>query len=182
MYLSHSNLSLPRYVEAVFPGSYGIPKPFYFPFTKSYWCGVSSDKVVQVGAEEELNPVDKHSGNPAIEDETHDLPIGVGIKDLRKVFRGSKGSKVAVDGLTLNIYKGQITALLGHNGAGKTTTMSILTGLFPPSNGSAHINGKSILTDMDGIRESLGLCPQHNVLFDRLTVKEHLKFFINLKV
>ena len=53
-YLLHFNLSLLicRYVEAVFPGSYGIPKPFYFPFTKSYWCGVSSDKVVQVGAEQ----------------------------------------------------------------------------------------------------------------------------------
>lgn len=87
-----------------------------------------------------------------------------------------------MDGLTLNMYKGQITALLGHNGAGKTTTMSILTGLFPPTSGSAHVDGKSILTDMEAIRESLGLCPQHNVLFDRLTVKEHLEFFINLKV
>ncbi|KAJ7352721.1 hypothetical protein OS493_034326 [Desmophyllum pertusum] len=169
------------YVEAVFPGSYGIPKPFYFPFTKTYWCGASSDNIIQVGAEQELNPVDKTSENPAIEDESHDLPIGVGIKDLRKVFKGSTGSKVAVDGLSLNMYKGQITALLGHNGAGKTTTMSILTGLYTPSSGSAHVNGKSILTDMDAIRESLGLCPQHNVLFDRLTVKEHLEFFINLK-
>ena len=97
-------------------------------------------------------------------------------------LQGSTGSKVAVDGLTLNMYKGQITALLGHNGAGKTTTMSILTGLFPPTSGSAHVDGKSILTDMEAIRESLGLCPQHNVLFDRLTVKEHLEFFINLKV
>lgn len=97
-------------------------------------------------------------------------------------MQGSAGSKVAVDGLSLQMYKGQITALLGHNGAGKTTTMSILTGLFPPTSGSAHINGHSILTDMDAIRESLGLCPQHNVLFDRLTVKEHLEFFINLKV
>jgi len=97
-------------------------------------------------------------------------------------LQGSTGSEVAVDGLTLNMYKGQITALLGHNGAGKTTTMSILTGLFPPTSGSAHVDGKSILTDMEAIRESLGLCPQHNVLFDRLTVKEHLEFFINLKV
>ena len=96
--------------------------------------------------------------------------------------KGSAGSKVAVDGLSLQMYKGQITALLGHNGAGKTTTISILTGLFPPTSGSAHINGKSIMTDMDAIRESLGLCPQHNVLFDRLTVQEHLEFFINLKV
>ena len=96
--------------------------------------------------------------------------------------KGSSGSKVAVDDLSLNIFKGQITALLGHNGAGKTTTISMLTGLFPPTTGSADVNGMSITSDMDAIRESLGLCPQHNVLFDRLTVKEHLDFFISLKV
>ena len=96
--------------------------------------------------------------------------------------KGSSGSKVAVDDLSLNIFKGQITALLGHNGAGKTTTISMLTGLFPPTDGSADVNGLSIISDMDAIRESLGLCPQHNVLFDRLTVKEHLDFFISLKV
>ena len=98
------------------------------------------------------------------------------------IAKGSSGSKVAVDDLSLNIFKGQITALLGHNGAGKTTTISMLTGLFPPTDGSADVNGLSIISDMDAIRESLGLCPQHNVLFDRLTVKEHLDFFISLKV
>ena len=60
--------------------------------------------------------------------------------------------------------------------------MSILTGLFPPTSGTAYINGYSILTEMDKIRDSLGLCPQHNVLFDKLTVREHMKFFVNLKV
>ena len=60
--------------------------------------------------------------------------------------------------------------------------MSVLTGLFPPTSGTAYINGHSILTEMDRIRDSLGLCPQHNVLFDKLTVREHLKFFVNLKV
>ena len=81
----------------------------------------------------------------------------------------------------ISTHPGQITALLGHNGAGKTTTLSMLTGLFPPTAGTASINGRSILTDMDAIRESFGICPQHNVLFDRLTVKEHLEFFSALK-
>lgn len=58
----------------------------------------------------------------------------------------------------------------------------MLTGLFPPTAGTAYINGHSILNEIDKIRESLGLCPQHNVLFDRLTVKEHLEFFTALKV
>ena len=78
-----------------------------------------------------------------------------------------EGKKLAVDGLTLNLYEGQITSFLGHNGAGKTTTMSILTGLFPPTEGTAYIYGCDIRMDMDKIRRSLGMCPQHNVLFDK---------------
>lgn len=81
-----------------------------------------------------------------------------------------EGKKLAVDGLTLNLYEGQITSFLGHNGAGKTTTMSILTGLFPPTAGTAYIYGHDIRMDMDKIRRSLGMCPQHNVLFDRLVL------------
>ena len=75
-----------------------------------------------------------------------------------------------MDGLTLNLYEGQITSFLGHNGAGKTTTMSILTGLFPPTAGTAYIYGHDIRMDMDKIRRSLGMCAQHNVLFDRLVL------------
>ena len=55
-------------------------------------------------------------------------------------------------------------------------------GLYTPTSGSALINGYDILKDMDHIRKSLGICPQHNVLFDRLTVAEHLGFFTRLKV
>ena len=75
------------------------------------------------------------------------------------------------------MYEGQITALLGHNGAGKTTTMSMLTGLFPPTSGTAIVNGCNIRTNLNGVRSSLGLCPQHDVLFGELTVAEHLYFF-----
>jgi len=58
------------------------------------------------------------------------MSVGIKIRNLRKVFHsfGGLNKKVAVDGVTLDIYNGEITALLGHNGAGKTTTMSILTG------------------------------------------------------
>lgn len=58
---------------------------------------------------------------------------------------------------------------------------SILTGLFPPTSGSATIYGHDIRTEMDKIRKNLGMCPQHNVLFDRLTVEEHLWFYSQLK-
>ena len=75
------------------------------------------------------------------------------------------------------MYEGQITALLGHNGAGKTTTMSMLTGLFPSTSGTAIVNGCDIKRNLSGVRSSLGLCPQHDVLFNELTVEEHLYFF-----
>lgn len=109
-------------------------------------------------------------------------PFSLHPSYLPVFLQSTVGSKLAVDNLSVSMFKGQITALLGHNGAGKTTTMSILTGLYTPTSGKALVNGHSILDDMEGVRQSLGLCPQHNVLFDRLTVKEHLKFFIRLKV
>ena len=67
------------------------------------------------------------------------------------------------------MYHGQIFALLGHNGAGKTTAISILTGLYEPSSGAASAYGIDIFKNMDEFRKNLGVCPQHDVLFERLT-------------
>uniref|UniRef100_A0A673J9J3 P-type phospholipid transporter n=1 Tax=Sinocyclocheilus rhinocerous TaxID=307959 RepID=A0A673J9J3_9TELE len=145
-------------VISVFPGQYGIPRPWYFPFTKSYWCG---EKCAV-----------------CIEEEPAHLDPGVYIENLVKVY---SNGKLAVDGLTLGFYEGQITSFLGHNGAGKTTTMSILTGLFPPTSGTAYIQGKDIRTNLNTIRQNLGMCPQHNVLFSMLTVEEHIWFYARLK-
>uniref|UniRef100_A0A671UT72 P-type phospholipid transporter n=1 Tax=Sparus aurata TaxID=8175 RepID=A0A671UT72_SPAAU len=149
------------YIENVFPGQYGIPKPWYFPFTSSYWCGTVSFKVEY------------------LEKPPPNLKAGVSIRNLVKIYK--TGKKLAVDGLSIDFYENQITSFLGHNGAGKTTTMSILTGLFPPTSGTALINGYDILSDMDSIRKYLGMCPQHNVLFNELTVEEHIYFYARLK-
>ena len=66
------------------------------------------------------------------------------------------GKKVAVDDVSLKMYEGQITVLLGHNGAGKSSLMSVLTGFYSPSQGTAVVNGYDIRTSMDGVRSSLG--------------------------
>uniref|UniRef100_A0A671L6F7 ATP-binding cassette sub-family A member 1-like n=1 Tax=Sinocyclocheilus anshuiensis TaxID=1608454 RepID=A0A671L6F7_9TELE len=161
------------YIEAVFPGQYGIPRPWYFPFTKSYWCGEKCGGITSA-------PTNKKENAEAvcIEEEPAHLDPGVYIENLVKVY---SNGKLAVDGLTLGFYEGQITSFLGHNGAGKTTTMSILTGLFPPTSGTAYIQGKDIRTDLNTIRQNLGVCPQHNVLFSMLTVEEHIWFYARLK-
>uniref|UniRef100_A0A8C2JXZ1 ATP-binding cassette, sub-family A (ABC1), member 3b n=1 Tax=Cyprinus carpio TaxID=7962 RepID=A0A8C2JXZ1_CYPCA len=148
------------YLEAVFPGEYGVPRPWYFFI---------------------LEEAEKVSKGEFFEEEPAGLVSGVKIKHLAKVFKVGNKTKDAVRDLTLNMFEGQITVLLGHNGAGKTTTLSMLTGLFPPSSGRAYINGYDICQDMALIRRSLGLCPQHDVLFDNLTVREHLLFYTQLK-
>ncbi|XP_010279593.1 PREDICTED: ABC transporter A family member 1 [Nelumbo nucifera] len=103
------------------------------------------------------------------------------IRNLHKVYVTEKGKCCAVNSLQLTLYENQILALLGHNGAGKSTTISMLVGLLPPTSGDALVFGKNILTDMDEIRRSLGICPQHDILFPELTVKEHLEIFAILK-
>ncbi|XP_053132329.1 phospholipid-transporting ATPase ABCA3 [Hemicordylus capensis] len=167
------------YVEAVFPGEYGIPQPWYFFLMPSYWCG-SPQTVLGKEKEEEEDP-EKALKSQFIEEEPSDLVSGIKIKHLSKVFKVGNKSRDAVRDLTLNMYEGQITVLLGHNGAGKTTTLSMLTGLYPPTSGQAYINGYEISQDMVLIRKSLGLCPQHDVLFDHMTVEEHLYFYSGLK-
>jgi len=61
--------------------------------------------------------------------------------------------------------------------SGEVCLYMLLLGFFPPTSGTAIVNGYDVVQDIDNVRSSLGLCPQHNVLFDELTVEEHLMFF-----
>ncbi|KAM6921905.1 phospholipid-transporting ATPase ABCA1 [Xenentodon cancila] len=161
------------YIEAVFPGDYGIPRPWYFIFQINYWGGVP----LEAGMPIPPAPTDQDEDH--IEPEPSNMNLGVNIRNLVKIYK--KGGKLAVNHLNLKFYEGQITSFLGHNGAGKTTTISVLTGLFPPTSGTVYIKGMDIRYDMDIIRSTLGVCPQHNVLFDVLTVEEHVWFYGCLK-
>uniref|UniRef100_A0A7N8XL60 ATP-binding cassette, sub-family A (ABC1), member 4b n=1 Tax=Mastacembelus armatus TaxID=205130 RepID=A0A7N8XL60_9TELE len=217
------------YLDNVFPGQYGIGRPFYFPFQPSYWQRAAPSQIEMTenmekddesrgtpetntcngsarrktckhqtkrerlerekellrqeeqtpNQEEECQDSGKEAGQLFFEPEPVGLMLGVQIQDLVKVF--NRSSHPAVNCLNINFYEGQITSFLGHNGAGKTTTMSILTGLFPPTSGTAYINGRDIRTDMDVIRSSMGMCPQYNILFKHLTVQEHILFYSLLK-
>jgi ABC-type multidrug transport system ATPase subunit len=66
-----------------------------------------------------------------------------------------------------------------HNELGVSDSTA---GLFPPTSGHAYIHGYEISQDMAQIRKSLGLCPQHDVLFDNLTVAEHLYFYAQVSL
>ena len=67
------------------------------------------------------------------------------------------------------------------NGAGKTTTFSMLTGLIPQTSGTVDYFSYNIDSDMEEVRKIMGVCPQFDILFDDLTVIEHLELYANLK-
>uniref|UniRef100_A0A4W2CGI7 ABC transporter domain-containing protein n=1 Tax=Bos indicus x Bos taurus TaxID=30522 RepID=A0A4W2CGI7_BOBOX len=85
--------------------------------------------------------------------------------------------------LSFDIYEGQITAVLGHSGAGKSALLRILSGSSVPTAGSVTIYNKNLseMQDLEEIRKITGVCPQFNVQFDTLTVKENLRLFAKIK-
>uniref|UniRef100_A0A8C4SW48 P-type phospholipid transporter n=1 Tax=Erpetoichthys calabaricus TaxID=27687 RepID=A0A8C4SW48_ERPCA len=172
--------ALAWYLDNVFPGQYGIGKPWYFPVQRSYWRTVGNPCYTpEFFTLAFFIFLVFFTANPFFETDPLGLVVGVSVQNLVKSFRGA--SRPAVDGLNITFYEGQITSFLGHNGAGKTTTMSVLTGLYPPTSGTAYINGKDICTEIDTIRQSMGMCPQYNILFHHLTVTEHIYFYSRLK-
>ncbi|XP_063977334.1 uncharacterized protein LOC135162614 [Diachasmimorpha longicaudata] len=170
------NFYLAVFIHRVLPGKYGVSKNPFACFRKkddfSYNGNtIDFEETNNVGKEFEKNS--QGTSEP-----------GIRIRGLKKIYTKGlfKTSKVeALKGVSMDFYKGQITALLGHNGAGKTTMMSILSGLTDLTEGVILIDGKNIQRDPSGIKNNIGLCPQENMVFPELTVFQHLLFFGTLK-
>eukprot|EP00466_Bigelowiella_natans_P009257 jgi/Bigna1/40010/e_gw1.38.1.1 len=171
------------YAEKTVPNTYGSSLPLWFPLSPAYWCPSlqSSSRAIDWSSPEGES-VDGGEGN-----DHHDGKAGQDSSPSSTLLCREGGNerqhvRVAVNGLNLDLYEGEILSLLGHNGAGKTTTIGMLTGLILPTSGDARLFGKLRLrADMRQLRKLMGVCPQHNVLFDRLTCYEHLEFFGTLK-
>ncbi|MDX2115036.1 MAG: ABC transporter ATP-binding protein [Planctomycetota bacterium] len=101
------------------------------------------------------------------------------IRNLHKAFSG----RTAVDGLSIELHKGEVFGLLGPNGAGKSTTMSCAAGLLRPDQGDVTIDataGPLPPTDPRA-RAQLGVAPQVLAIYDELTPEENLRFFARLQ-
>jgi len=71
--------------------------------------------------------------------------------------------------------------LLGHNGAGKTTTINMLIGHLKATSGEASAFGNNLLQTDSSVKDLVSVCPQQNVLLEKLTVQENLEFFAMLR-
>ncbi|XP_022700727.1 ATP-binding cassette sub-family A member 17-like [Varroa jacobsoni] len=161
-------LAFAVYFDSICPWQSGVPNHPLFFLQPSYWLPVVhdiSETTLSSGTKELMEPV------------STERRVVIRLWKISHSF----GPIRALNDLSFDLYCNEITMLLGHNGAGKTTIMNILTGLILPDHGEVYINGYNVKKNTREARKSIGVCPQHNVLFDDLTVAEHLAFFAKLK-
>ena len=153
-------------------------------YLKSFCCNVSrnvnndiNEPLVNDNTNNILNYEIHHQNLSLIEQQKRNENKYLKINKVTKKF----GQLKAVNNFNGELFSNEIFCLLGHNGAGKTTLVKIISGLMDPEEGDVLLDGVSLLTHKDLIYTNIGLCQQENILFDYLTVKEHLQYIYDIK-
>lgn len=186
------------YLDAVLPKEFGKRRHPCFMFFPSTYTGCCK----RGGGDDDADQADRRD---TLLKKDHDDAGGMEVKNLKpenyepvaaEVARqGLDGQYLrieglektydngfqAVNGINVKIYQNQIFALLGQNGAGKSTTISMLTGLIQATKGTATAFNFDMFKEPEKVRQFMGICPQHDVLFDNLTPIEHLSVFYDFK-
>ncbi|ORZ05117.1 P-loop containing nucleoside triphosphate hydrolase protein [Lobosporangium transversale] len=182
-------LILTFYLDAVTPSEYGIHRPWHFPIT--YWFKKSQN--LKFSQESTFQ-----SESEVIQDELEgsgDADAYAERERVKSVYQPSttpliidklfhqypNKAEPALRGLSLGVENNTVLSLLGPNGAGKSTLIHLLTGLYSPTSGTAYVAGHNIHTDMSTVQSKMGVCPQYNILWDELTVADHLLFYSRLR-
>ncbi|XP_042822594.1 ATP-binding cassette sub-family A member 6 [Panthera tigris] len=173
-------LALALYFDKTLPcGNERHYSPLFFLNSSCFQHQRTNNKVT----EKEIDP--EHPSDDCFEPVAPEFQgkEAIRIKNVKKEYTGKSGKTEALKDLLLDIYEGQITAILGHNGAGKSSLLNILNGSSVPTEGSVTIYNRnpSETQDLEEIRKMTGVCPQFNVQFDILTVKENLRLFAKIK-
>ncbi len=104
---------------------------------------------------------------------------GADMLEIRRLFK-SYDKHPALQGLDMQLEKGEIYGLLGPNGAGKTTTLKILAGLISPDSGDIFVNGERYHRDHSQLKQMISYVPDQPFVYPKLTGEEHLHFFADL--
>lgn len=177
------------YVDAVVPSEYGVQKPWHFPITTFF-----------------KKPKSKRDPESRLRDSSHDNTdndlLEGGDADvyaerervqtvydpektpliIDNLFHRYRGKvEPALRGMSFGVETNTVLGLLGPNGAGKSTMIHLLTGLYKPTSGTAHVAGADIRTNMAMVHAKIGVCPQHDILWGDLTVADHLLFYSRLR-
>ncbi|XP_042521399.1 ABC-type organic anion transporter ABCA8-like isoform X2 [Dipodomys spectabilis] len=174
-------LALTMYFEKILPNEYGHQYPPLFFLKSSFWSPEQKPEHMTLD-----NVVDSDSSlNDSFEPVSPEFhgKEGIRIRNVTKEYKGKPDKIEALKDLALDIYEGQITAILGHSGAGKSTLLNVLSGLSVPTKGSVTIYNKELsdAAELENILQMVGVCPQSNVQFDFLTVRENLRLFAKIR-
>ncbi|KAJ8717454.1 hypothetical protein PYW08_005853 [Mythimna loreyi] len=173
-------LTISWYLDLTRPGFYGVPKRWNFFCKPKYWHSNIKRRIIRLPSF-----LVKRDGIH-FESKPKKAEIAVQILNVSKlmVFKqhGSRTSQViALDSVSFDCYKGEVTMLLGGNGAGKTTLMLIVAGMFTATEGAVFVEGLDVANREKEIRHNVGLCMQDTVCHRFLTVKENIMFFKKLQ-
>lgn len=194
------------YCSQIFTGDDARPQPFYFPVLPQYWLPRCARLMAarSIGRlKQALREVDveafgldsdvadefaaicggRHASVTLLNiSKTFAVPFVDGIPLISSVMRVACARPFpAVKGVCVEMREGAVFALLGHNGAGKTTAIKMVTAQLQPSAGDVEIHGLSVNLDAVAVRELLGICPQHDVLYDELSAADHLWIYGAIK-
>lgn len=187
------------YLDNIIAIKHGVALSPFYMFQKSYWLpgsihdinipntkhddtdeSTSGDSHLQAEGIEYFDPnvedADVRIEREAVANGLRDNAALV-IKGLTRRF----GQNVAVDDVSFSVRQGTAFALLGHNGAGKSTLFNMLVTALKPNGGDAFIYGKSVRSNKEQVRKVLGVCPQFDLFWDKLTGAEHIEIFSALK-
>ena len=101
------------------------------------------------------------------------MPVILEAENLVKKY----GENVAVKGISFTMQEGEVFGLLGPNGAGKSTTISMLTCLFPPTEGRIRIYGHDVVKEANQVKRLIGIVPQDLALYPTLNARTNLTFY-----
>ncbi|KAJ3297206.1 hypothetical protein HK104_000723 [Borealophlyctis nickersoniae] len=187
------------YAQTVIKSEFGVARKWYWPIQHLLGKGKKKEKERAVAGSdeeiggsnqtlvrtEELNHEDDdvRAERLRVLSNAHSPASPLIMRGMRKVYQGrsGRGEKLAVKDVTLAVEENVVFGLLGPNGAGKTTLISILTGLYEATEGEATLAGYNIMREKESVYKVIGVCPQHDILWEDLTVEEHLLFYARLK-
>jgi len=122
-----------------------------------------------------MNTADQIALNPPDTANRANAPV-ISVEDLHKSF----GPQKVLNGLSLDVNRGETLAILGRSGTGKSVSLRIIIGLEKPDSGSVRIHGQEItglsLDELGEIRKKMGFLFQHAALYDSLTVEQNVAF------
>ncbi|KAI8811975.1 P-loop containing nucleoside triphosphate hydrolase protein, partial [Cladochytrium replicatum] len=147
----------------------GFFRPWYFPFTPSYWSGQ--------GFKPDVDKSEQTDDTISREKNLSRQTGSIRLLKISKVY----ASTTAVKEVSLTMNTGNVYTILGHNGAGKTSLISMLSGVTNPTYGEGFVFGYDLREDVSKVQEIMGCCPQFDALYMRLTPAEHVQFYASFR-